>query len=278
MKIKKCVILCGGLGTRLLPISKTISKEFSNINNKPSIFYQVEEAYKSGIKEIIFVCTKRNINYLKNYFSKDLYLNEIIKNDKEKIKTLKELNTILKNIKFKYCIQEIRGTYGAVYSARKYLKDEYFGLIYCDDLIDSKEPVLKQLIKEHEKTNNMIVASKEINNSNYPNFGLIKYNDNNTISDLCYKDNSKKANFIQGGRFILHTKIFKIKNKLHFINNELQLPTSLLIFNNEVRSLNYEGEYLDIGNYINLLKTNLYYSFKDENIKKEILEYIKGIN
>ena len=49
MKIKKCVITIAGFGTRLLPITKTISKEMIPIIDLPVIFYQVKEAYLSGI-------------------------------------------------------------------------------------------------------------------------------------------------------------------------------------------------------------------------------------
>ncbi len=60
MKIDEAVIILGGMGTRLLPLTKTISKEMLPIYDVPTIFLLVEEAYLSGIKKIIFVVTKHN--------------------------------------------------------------------------------------------------------------------------------------------------------------------------------------------------------------------------
>ena len=60
MKINEAVIILGGMGTRLLPLTKTISKEMLPAYDVPTIFLLVEEAYNSGIKKIIFVITKHN--------------------------------------------------------------------------------------------------------------------------------------------------------------------------------------------------------------------------
>jgi len=54
----------------MLPITKTIGKEMLNIIDVPAIFYQVKEAYLSGIKEIIFIVRKENKSLLKNFFTK----------------------------------------------------------------------------------------------------------------------------------------------------------------------------------------------------------------
>ena len=85
MKIKKCVITIAGFGTRLLPITKTISKEMIPIIDLPVIFYQVKEAYLSGIEEIIFVVSKRNIDLIKNFFSIDNVMIKEIKDDPKRL-------------------------------------------------------------------------------------------------------------------------------------------------------------------------------------------------
>ena len=60
MKIDEAVIVLGGMGTRLLPLTKTMPKEMLPVYDVPTVFLLVEEAYKSGIKKIIFVVTKHN--------------------------------------------------------------------------------------------------------------------------------------------------------------------------------------------------------------------------
>ena len=278
MKIKKCVIPAAGYGTRMLPITKTVSKEMLPINLFPAIFYQVREAYLSGIKEIIIVVLKRNKKLIKNFFSYDNDLLKFIKNEPEKLSLLKELHEIIENVKFHYVIQKEKGSYGAVYSARKLLNDEYFGVIFADDIVDSETPLLKQLIKEHERTNHMVIASKNLPLKDLPKYGSIKYKKENIIDELLYKEEVIGGNAdIIHGRFIVHTKIFNIRNKLiYHKNNELQLPNAILLFKDEVRALNYEGTYFNVGSKLGLLKANIHFTLKNEEVATELRDYMKN--
>ena len=79
--INEAVIIVGGMGTRLLPYTKTVTKEMLPIFDVPSIFLLVKEAYLSGIKKVIFVVTKRNKKLIENYFSSDTYLDNFIKDE-----------------------------------------------------------------------------------------------------------------------------------------------------------------------------------------------------
>ena len=68
--IKKIIIPIAGLGTRFLPLSRAVSKEFLPLVDKPVIQYIIEEAKKSGIKEVIFVVDpgrKNILDYLYEY-------------------------------------------------------------------------------------------------------------------------------------------------------------------------------------------------------------------
>lgn len=89
--INEAVIIVGGMGTRLLPYTKTVTKEMLPIFDVPSIFLLVKEAYLSGIKKVIFVVTKRNKKLIENYFSSDTYLDNFIKYEPVKQKLLLEL-------------------------------------------------------------------------------------------------------------------------------------------------------------------------------------------
>jgi len=278
MKIKKCVIVIAGFGTRMLPITKSVSKEMLPIVDIHTIFLQVREAYLSGIREIIFVVSRRNVNLIKNFFTKDDILMNEIKNNKEKLNLISDINEIINKMKFTYVIQKERGTYGALYSARKYLKNEVFALMYGDDLMVSDTPVLKQLIDEYKRTNNMVVVARSISNENLPKFGIIKYkNNDNVLENICYKSNNNPSNDIIYGRFILKSDVFKVKNKLVYHSKELQLPTALLHFKDEVRVLKYNGIYFNIGNKLDYLKANIYFSLKRNDMHDEIINYIKSI-
>ena len=92
--INEAVIIVGGMGTRLLPYTKTVTKEMLPIFDVPSIFLLVKEAYLSGIKKVIFVVTKRNKKLIENYFSNDTYLDNFIKDEPVKQKLLLELKKL----------------------------------------------------------------------------------------------------------------------------------------------------------------------------------------
>ena len=57
--IKQAIIPLAGLGTRLLPLSSVLPKELLPINGKPGLEYIIDECVRSGIKEIIFIISKK---------------------------------------------------------------------------------------------------------------------------------------------------------------------------------------------------------------------------
>ena len=81
--IKQAIIPLGGLGTRMLPISSVIPKELLLINGKPGLEYILDECIEAGVKEFIFIISKRKIS-IKKYFFNDNFYKRIIK--KKKIK------------------------------------------------------------------------------------------------------------------------------------------------------------------------------------------------
>ena len=277
MKIKKCVILTAGYGTRMLPITKTVSKEMLPLIDKPGIFYQVKEAYLSGIKEIIFVVSKNNIKLLKSFFSYNYELMEEIKNSKEKKHLLDEVNEIIKNIKFTYVLQKERGTYGALWSARKYLKNEAFALMYGDDLIINKVPALKQLIDEYEKTNDIIIGATTLKDEDLPKFGMIKYKENNILDTICYLEEKGRSNDVIQGRFILTPEVLNLKNQLVYHGGELQLPTALLLLDRNKRIVLYEGTYFNLGNKLEYVKAIIHEVFQNEDMKDELKKFINEL-
>ena len=70
--IKQAIIPLAGLGTRLLPLTSVFAKELLPINGKPGIEYIIEECIDAGIKEIIFIISKKKM-MIKNYFYSDKF-------------------------------------------------------------------------------------------------------------------------------------------------------------------------------------------------------------
>ena len=171
--IKQAIIPLAGLGTRLLPLTSVFAKELLPINGKPGIEYILDECIDAGIKEVIFIISRKKI-MIKNYFYKDSFYKKIIKNKKD-IKILNEYKKILKYkkmIKFVYQ-DKPRGTGDAVLKANKFIKDKFFLMLLPDDLIIKKN-CSKSMIDIHKKYNSSVMASMSINKKTAPRWGIYK--------------------------------------------------------------------------------------------------------
>jgi len=72
--IKQAIIPLAGQGTRLLPLTSVFAKELLPMNGKPGIEYIIEECIDAGIKEIVFIISKKK-EMIKDYFYKDKFFN-----------------------------------------------------------------------------------------------------------------------------------------------------------------------------------------------------------
>ena len=76
--IKQAIIPLAGLGTRLLPLTSVIPKELLPINGKPNLQYILDECINAGIKEIIFIISKKKLSIKKYFFNDNFYKAMII--------------------------------------------------------------------------------------------------------------------------------------------------------------------------------------------------------
>ena len=275
--INEAVILIGGMGTRLLPLTKTIPKEMLPIYDVPAIFLLVEEAYLSGIKKIIFVITKYNKKIIENFFSNNDYLNNCLKDKPDKQQLLNRINNVINNMEFKYVYQTTKGTYGALYSSKKYIKNDNFIVMYGDDLFDSNKPLTKVLIENYKKKKSMYAIIKEEKIEQLPNGGVVKLDKDNNIIDLVKKDKEHSSCIILG-RMLLNKKIFTVKNKVNLRKDgEYYLTYALLLFPNEVKGLKYNGSYFNLGEKTGYIKASINYAIKNKDEKNNLIQYIKEV-
>ena len=128
--IKQAIIPLAGQGTRLLPLTSVLAKELLPINGKPALEYIIEECIKAGIKEIIFIISKKK-QMIKEYFYHDKFYKKLLEKNK-KDKRLKfeysKIKKYKKMIKFVYQ-NSPRGTGDAVLKCQKYIKSKHFLLL-----------------------------------------------------------------------------------------------------------------------------------------------------
>lgn len=158
-KIRKAVILAGGLNTRLYPWSKVIPKAILPLGKKVAIQYLIEECIESGIKEIYVVVREKN-SIIKKYFTSDAGLNRLLKKyDKaaalEKISHVESLGKYLK-----FVVQsDPQGEAHALKVAKRQLNKEPFAVLLGDVVFrDPKVPAIKQLMSLPHKDKSMILG------------------------------------------------------------------------------------------------------------------------
>ena len=101
--IKKAIIPAAGLGTRMLPQTKASPKEMIPIFDKPTLQYIVEEAYESGITDILII-TGRNKNSIEDHFDRNIELEKSLE-ESGKFEILKEINKISDMVNIYYIWQ-----------------------------------------------------------------------------------------------------------------------------------------------------------------------------
>lgn len=152
-KVRKAVIPAAGYGTRLLPITKTVSKEILPLVDKPIIQYVVEELVEAGITDIIIVTSSRKAD-LVNYFG-DIdqgLANHLWGAGPRKAAILEDLERIKKLANFAFVEQQWGyGTGMPVLFAEPYLGGEPFIYTFADDFFAGGQNSFRQLIEAYEK-------------------------------------------------------------------------------------------------------------------------------
>ena len=261
--IKQAIIPLAGLGTRMLPLTSVMPQELLPINGKPNIEYILEECIEAGVKEFIFIISKKKSS-IKKYFFNDRFYEKIIKNKKDNRikKEFLKLKKYQKMIKFVYQ-NSPRGTGDAVLKCKKYLTGKYFLMLLPDDLKINKN-CSKEMINLHNKNNSSIIATKTVNKKTVSRWGILSLKNKKKnyfqITDVVEKPATKKAksNYAIIGRYILpYTIMNEIKNLKPGKGNEIHITDAIknLILKGEKFYGNiFKGKYLDCGTlngYIN---------------------------
>ena len=262
--IKQAIIPLAGLGTRLLPLTSVFAKELLPINGKPGIEYILDECIEAGIKEVIFIISKKKL-MIKKYFYNDKFYKDIIKRKKDPriISEYKKILKYKKIIKFVFQNKPL-GTGDAVLKTKKLIKGKYFLMLLPDDLIIKKN-CSKSLISIHKKFNSSVMASMEVKKNEVSRWGI--YSIKKKIDDINFIIKSvvekptisyAPSNKAVIGRYVLPKKIFnKLLNLKPGTGGEIHITDAIQSLINDGETFvghNFSGKYLDCGSmkgYIN---------------------------
>jgi len=286
MKVNKVVFPVAGLGSRFLPATKSIPKEMLPIIDKPLIQYAVDEAIDAGFSELIFITgnTKKAIqDHFK--FNPDLNISNLTEDKKN---FLSEMHRVIpSHVSCKYIIQdEPLGLGHAILQAKEAIGEDPFAVVLADDLIDSKQGVLKQMLDHYKDENSSIISVQKIIKSESINYGIIEFKEVNKdlmkIIDIVEKPSPENApsNYGVVGRYIFSSMIFSMLDKVSAgVGNEIQLTDAikLLLKTNPIYSYKFSGTRYDCGTKIGFIKANIAFALNNPNYSDELKIYIKNL-
>ena len=289
MRIKKAVIPAAGLGTRFLPVTKSMPKEMLPIIDTPAIHYVVKEAVDTGLDDIIII-TGRGKRAVEDYFDESPEMEmHLAKHKKDDL--LRAIREISSMANVHYIRQkEPKGLPDAVLAAEKHIGDEPFAVLLGDDIIISETPCTKQLIDVYTTYQSSVIAIQDVPREKINRYGAVKTN--NTIppkEDLYLVEHIVEKPRIEEapstlasiGRYVFTPEIFDaIKSTKPGVNNELQIADSINILceSQKVYARAFIGKRYDIGDKLGYIQAIIDFSLQNEELKAGISSYLKKLS
>lgn len=287
MKIKKAVILAAGLGTRMLPATKSVPKELIPIVDKPALQYLVEEIRNSGIDQIMIVIS-RGKTLIEDHFDYAPELEDRLKaGGPAKAEALRQVREIADLADIVYVRQKaMNGTGGALLLARDFVGDEPFAVLYGDDVIMNPRPVVGQLTDIYEKYGKSVAGVQEVSRE-----AILKYSTMNVkkidgnlyeLNDMIEKPKPEEimSLFTILGRIVLTPDIFDYLDKTPIAGNgELQLTDAMKLMANDggMLALDFEGKRYDMGNKLGVMQAQVETALKHPEIGDGFRAYLKEL-
>lgn len=287
MKITKAVIPAAGLGTRVLPATKSMPKEMFPIVDKPAIQYIVEEAVNSGITDILII-TNRGKENIEDYFDRLPELEQRLLDD-GKNEFYEQIVGVTKLANIFFLRQkETKGLGHAVNCARSFISGEPFAVLYGDDVIVGDDPVCGQLIRAYEKYGKSVVGIKEVPKENISKYSSLKVEPLEgtyySCTDMVEKPKTEQevlSYFSILGRCVLTPDIFDLLDKtVPGAGGEIQLTDAMRVLAQTVGMIgvDFTGKRYDIGNKLGILEATVEIALQHPELKDDFREYIKKIS
>lgn len=280
-RVRKAVIPVAGMGTRFLPITKSVPKELLPIGTKPTLQIVIEEAVASGIEEIVLV-TSPDKGSIINFFRNDTpYDNKLAELGKEDL--LSGLRALTGKIRITAAPQvKPKGLGHAILCAKEAVGREPFIVILPDVIIESRIPCCKQLISAFEDTGCAINATEHTPQDQLHLYGIydIAFSEEryHYAKGVIEKPQASEAtsDFSVVGRYLFPAEVFDILETMPpGRGGEIQLADAqnALAKQNQMVALEYVGQQFDTGDPAGFLKANIFYGMKKHG--DELCEFMK---
>lgn len=230
--MRKGICLCGGLGTRLMPITKFTLKQFCPVYDKPLIYYPLYTIMKMGIKDILFISTPEATPILeKNLGTGEEY-----------------------GCSFKYKVQEKpNGLAQAFVLGKEFIGKERVCLILGDNIFYGAE--CQKLFKDACRGSKNVVFGYPV--SDPERYGVVEFDENCNVLSIEEKPKKPKSNYAVPGIYFYNNDVIQIVESLKpsargefeitDVNKEYLKRGQL-----KVMKLGFGNAYLDTGTFASL--------------------------
>lgn len=264
--IKKAVLPVAGLGTRFLPVTKSVPKELLPIVDTPLVQYAIDEARAAGIEEFIFV-NGRSKAAIEDYFDHAYELQSLLK-ERGKDAEHEALTALMPGPGRTAFVrqQEPLGLGHAVWCARSYVGDEPFVVMLVDDLVVSDTPCLAQMIEVYNETGGNVVAVEEIPREHTNRYGVLDVGERTgnrvEVTGLVEKPEPKDAPSTLSiiGRYILLPEVMSHLDAHEAgAGGEIQLTDAMakMLGGKPFHGLQFEGIRYDCGSKLGFIHANI---------------------
>lgn len=279
--VRKAIFPVAGLGTRLLPATKTMPKEMLTVVDRPLIQYAVDEAREAGIEQMIFI-TGRGKSSLVDYFDTCFELEAVMEKAGKSLEPLRPSRAAPGEI-VAIRQQQPLGLGHAVWCARQIVGDEPFAVLLPDDLMVGKPGALKQMVDAYADLGGNIICAQEVAADKTGSYGIITPGATEgavtEVMGLVEKPKPEEAPSLLGivGRYILQPEVMAILEKgERGAGGEIQLTDGMarLVGRQPFHALKVDAVRHDCGDKAGFVLANLALALDREDLRPKIEEFL----